>query len=591
MSNNKIVQAVLFAKYTSSNFRALYGRLPGTTTYTKDYIQLPETVSTRLRPVLGLDGMNVPVRFVWPNGSQTGHFSWSTDRFHLRWPTDTPPPPWKLGSVGQDDVASLPGDPTLRVEEQAEAQFKAIDNSGSKPWLVAVKLVGDENTLHLRVYFENPPPELADRSLSRLPKKVRDEMANLAGNAASGFVDWSNSIRPVPAVRAQKLVQEIAESLQRDPNVLLVGPPGTGKSVALEDLRVLYTRRASDGTPTFDPDSWPGNWSDYQEDARCESLVFHSSYAYENFVAGLFPKSNGTGGIDLEAKPGPLLCLGHWIGNSERRALLILDEFNRGPAAAIFGDTLSLLDKDKRVGPGRLATHIQRPYGGHTMQVPKSYQRDRAALSEEVDAEVSLPANLHIVAAMNSTDRSVAPLDAAMRRRFTVIRVRPDYEALGKHLGLDQTEIDEVLPASLVVAQLSRKVVSQLALQVLRCINDRIEFALGEDFMLGHALLWGLSEEDPTMRLKQLSQASDAKVVPTLRMTFVDQDEVLAAVLGIPDSLQVGPTEAEPVTHLAFWRGAPNAISPITPKRLILRSLQRLDTAQQLAALGALCRA
>jgi 5-methylcytosine-specific restriction protein B len=478
----------------------------------------------------------------------------------------------------------------LRTEAQANPQLQNIDNSGAKPWLVAVKLAGDGNNLHLRVYFENPPAGLTDRGIAQLPTKVRDEMAGLGGNAASGFVDWSDCIRPVSPVRAQKLVQEIVAALQRDPNVLLVGPPGTGKSVALEDLRNLYTGKASTGTPTFDPDSWSGSWGTYQVDARAESLVFHSSYAYENFVAGLFPKANQGGGIDLEAKPGPLLCLGHWVGSTGRKALLILDEFNRGPAAAIFGDTLSLLDKDKRVGPGRVATHIQRPYGGHPMRVPKSYQRDMAAPTEDVDGEISLPTNLHIVAAMNSTDRSVAPLDAAMRRRFTVIRVRPDYEALGAHLGLTDAEMSAALPAPLTAAQLDAKVVAQLALRVLRCINDRIEFALGEDFLLGHALVWGLSEVDSARRLRQLCQAVDAKIAPTLRMTFVDQDEVLGAVLGIPESQQVGPTDPEPATHVAYWRNAPVAIASITPKRLMLRTLQRLDVAQQLAALGELCK-
>ena len=243
--SNKVVQAVLFAKYTSSNFKALYGRLPGSTTYTKDYIQIPESVSTRLRPVLGGNGTNVPVQYVWPGGTQPGHFSWSTDRFHLRWETDTPPRPWKLGAVGTDPVASLPGNPALRTEAQADAQLSAIDNSGTKPWLIAVKLADDGNRLHLRVYFENPPAALQDRNLSQLPQKVREEIANL-GSSASGFVDWSNGIRPVAPVRAQKLVNEIVDALARDPNVLLVGPPGTGKSVALEDLRGLYSSQAVD---------------------------------------------------------------------------------------------------------------------------------------------------------------------------------------------------------------------------------------------------------------------------------------------------------------------------------------------------------
>lgn len=588
--SNKIVQAVLFAKYTASNFKALYGRISGSTTYTKDYIQLPADVSSRLRPVLGGNGNDIAVGYVWPGGVQAGHFSWSADRFHLRWTTDTPPRPWKLGAVGHDPTTSLPGDPTLRSEGQGDLQFQSIDTSGTKPWLLAVKLVGDGNRLHLRVYFENPPAGLSDRGIAQLPKKVRDEMQKL-GAAASGFVDWSENITPMPALRSKKLVDEITQALARDPNVLLVGPPGTGKSVALEDLRNLYTTQASTGTPTFNPDSWPGKWGSYEVQARTESLVFHSSYAYENFVAGLFPKSNGSGGIDLEAKPGPLLCLGHWVRDSERRALLILDEFNRGPAAAIFGDTLSLLDRDKRAGPGRLSTHIQRPYPGHAMVVPTTYQRDSGASSESIDNELSLPANVHIVAAMNSTDRSVAPLDAAMRRRFTVIRVRPDYEALGTHLGLSTAELDQSLPNALDAKSLTDKQVAQLALHVLRAINSRIEFALGEDFLLGHALVWGLVGGDPVGKLKQLSQAMDGKVLPTLRMTFVDQDEVFAAILGIPEGHVVEPSAMAPDSHVAYWRSAPAAIAAVSPKRLIVRPLQTLSAEKQLAAIAQVCKA
>src|SRR5213593_4756762 len=63
----------------------------------------------------------------------------------------------------------------------------------------------------------------------------------------------------VQPVRATKIVKRVLEALNRDPNVLLVGPPGTGKSVALEDLRLLFEGRGV--ALSFDPDTWDGGWS------------------------------------------------------------------------------------------------------------------------------------------------------------------------------------------------------------------------------------------------------------------------------------------------------------------------------------------
>lgn len=586
--SGKLVQAVLFARYNQSNYKALYGRLRESTKYTKDYIQIPETVSARLKQVLDSSTDRVEVEYAWPGGSQHGHFAWSVDRYHLKWETDNPPQPWKLGAVGTDPAVSLPGDTSKRNEKDADAQLAAIEHANLKPWLLAVKLAGEGRRLHLRVYFENPPKGLEDRALAVVPKKIRDEIAKL-GSAGTGFVDWSGDIMPAPEVRAKKLVSEILEALSRDPNVLLVGPPGTGKSVALEDLRNIYSKRASQDTPTFDPDSWPGNWGTAGAEARSESLVFHPSYSYENFVAGLFPKSD-KGGIELEAKAGPLLCLSHWVGTTERRALLILDEFNRGPAAAIFGDTLGLLDKDKRSSPGHQGVHIQRPYPQQQMPVPESYRRVTSDDGEQIEKEIRLPAGVHIVAAMNSTDRSVAPLDAAMRRRFTVIRVRPDYDALAAHLGLDLEASRSDLSASSDPAKWTVDQISSLAVQVLEKLNERIEYCLGEDFLLGHALVWGIKQAVPSDMLVRLAHAIDAKVVPTLRMTFVDQDEVLAAVLGVPDSQQVGHGDKAPAGTVAYWRTAPVSLSAIAPKRLMVQTLHLMTPEQQLASMVALTK-
>lgn len=386
--------------------------------------------------------------------------------------------------------------------------------------------------------------------------------------------------------RTPELVKRIQDALESEPNVLLVGPPGTGKTVALEDLQAIYDDPTPKGTVFFDAAKWADNWSVKGATTRSEVLVFHPSYSYENFVAGLYPVSENQS-VSLVAKPGPLLCLSHWVGKGERQALLVIDEFNRGPAAAIFGDCLSLLDKDKRRTPTNPGARITRPCFGQDMPVPIPYI-EIPGTPETISSEVRLPAGVHIVAAMNSTDRSVAPLDAALRRRFTIIRVGPDYDALAAHLGLDTSQPRPALPGDPDPGNWSDQQVSLLAVQVLKSLNDRIEYCLGEDFLLGHALVWGLVGATAAERLNRLANAVDAKVVPTLRMTFVDQDEVLAAVLGVPDSLQVNHGAPAPIDAVAYWRAAPAALAQITPKRLMLQMLHAMPSTAQLAALVAL---
>src|SRR5208337_1473374 len=150
------------------------------------------------------------------------------------------------------------------------------------------------------------------------------------------------------------------------------------------------------------------------------------------------------------------------------------------------------------------------------------------------ETEFALPSSLKIVAALNSTDRSVAPLDAALRRRFSIINVGPDYSELARHFGLAKwTENAVFTPPSQEPSDWSAADVKELALHVLRSMNERIELVLGQDFLLGHGLLWnveGIALEDSA---RSLAGTFDERIVSTLRLTFVDQDETLAAILNI----------------------------------------------------------
>lgn len=588
------VRMVVFARYNISNFRAVYGRLSSEeeSTYTKDFLQLPATASPDILAAMGAFDDRLNITYAWPGGEAIGYLKHSNDRFHLGWNHSAAPLPWKVGRIGDDPATSIEGRAIGTTPQEADAVFTRISGGDTRPWLIAVKLV-DDDRLHTRVYFEKPPAGFEDRDLAQLPVDLQTAIRQLPTRTGVGAMRWEDSGRR--AVRAPKVVTHVLEALKREPNVLLVGPPGTGKSVALEDLRHHYESGPESGAPLFDPDSWPGNWGRADAgdapigEARVEALVFHPAYGYENFVAGLFPVSRKEGGVKLVAKPGPLLSLSHWVQvDTSRRGLLILDEFNRGSAAAIFGDMLGLLDADKRVTPDQAGTTVARPYPNQSMPVPRQY-RAVPDTRETIDRQVRLPAGLHIVAAMNSTDRSVAPLDAALRRRFSIIRVGPDYDVLQSHL-LRGRPAPQSAPTHTDVAQWTTQDVAALAVNILRSLNERIEFCLGEDFLLGHALLWKVAGDTTDAALMALATAIDTKVVPTLRTTFIDQDDVLAAVLAASDTSEAGSSDRT-TASVAVWRSAPGPLASISTKRLFIQLLADMAPTEQLKALTTLAGA
>ncbi len=183
------------------------------------------------------------------------------------------------------------------------------------------------------------------------------------------------------------------------------------------------------------------------------------------------------------------------------------------------------------------------PYSDMDIEVPDEFATQG---NTKVATRFRLPKSLWIVAAMNSSDRSVAPLDAAMRRRFAIINMMPDYDALRSHIGATTStfpdentdwEADDVLG---------------LTVSLLRKLNERLEAVLGPDFVLGQSHLWHVSGHTRDEVLDSLSRAMDKEVIPTLRMMFTDHDEGLAAVLKAAGTSETASTSHVP-NRLCYW--------------------------------------
>lgn len=176
-------------------------------------------------------------------------------------------------------------------------------------------------------------------------------------------------------------------------NILLYGVPGCGKSHTIKE--------------------------DYCKDSKyMERTVFHPDYTYSDFVGQILPKTkkdeHGNDAISYIFTPGPFTRILKAANSDKSHSYyLIIEEINRGNAPAIFGDIFQLLDRydeaDKEDNP--------------TINIGESaYSINNADIAKEVYGDdehpVTIPANLFIIATMNTADQNVFTLDTDFKRRW-----------------------------------------------------------------------------------------------------------------------------------------------------------------------------
>lgn len=167
--------------------------------------------------------------------------------------------------------------------------------------------------------------------------------------------------------------------------------------------------------------------------------------------------------------------------------VIIIDEINRGNVSQIFGELITLIEEDKRLGNPE-AIQVQLPYSKDLFGVPP---------------------NVHIIGTMNTADRSVEALDTAIRRRFSFIEM-PPIPHLIKTDGKAKNGIVDRIDLS----------------ALLEIINKRIEKLLDRDHMIGHSYF--LSVES----LDDLKSAFQNKIIPLLQEYFFGDYGKIGLVIG-----------------------------------------------------------
>lgn len=260
-------------------------------------------------------------------------------------------------------------------------------------------------------------------------------------------------------------VQLTLQRLHDKKNLILQGPPGTGKTWLARRLAYcLMGEKAPE---------------------RISAVQFHPNLSYEDFIRGWRPGKEGR----LTLIDGPFVnAIKTAINNPATKYVVIIEEINRGNPAQIFGETLTLMEADKRTPTEALAL---------------SY-------SENPDEKIYIPENLYIIGTMNIADRSLALLDLALRRRFAFIDLKPAFNDAWKNWVNHTFAID----LGLLAAIESR----------LTALNEMLakDVTLGPQFCIGHSYVTPATGQKISEAQAWYEQVVDTEICPLLAEYWFD---------------------------------------------------------------------
>lgn len=257
----------------------------------------------------------------------------------------------------------------------------------------------------------------------------------------------------------RSFLDKIVTLLEDKGQIVLYGPPGTGKTYLAKRLAMALV----------------------DEDLERRTIVqFHPATTYEDFFEGLRPTLEA-GTVQYELRKGPLARMVEQAKeHKDKRFVMVIDELNRANLPKVFGELLFLLE----------------------------YRDEKVATLYRPDELFDLPKNVCFIATMNTADRSVALVDAALRRRFHFI---PFFPHLGEMKGLLRRWLDHHGSGTAVA-------------DLLDAVNTELAEQVGDHLVIGpsHFMKEDLSEE-------ALERIWEFNIYPTLEEMLWGRHEELRA--------------------------------------------------------------
>ncbi len=171
------------------------------------------------------------------------------------------------------------------------------------------------------------------------------------------------------------------------------------------------------------------------------------------------------------------------LKENPNKYILIIDEINRGNISKIFGEMITLIEEDKRIG------------NEHELKLTLPYSKE----------PFGIPNNLYIIGTMNTSDRSIASVDIALRRRFKFIEMMPKSE-LVTNISIENTTFQEIFKA----------------------LNEKITILLDRDHQIGHSYFM----QNKIKSIDDLKNVWFSEILPLLNEYFYNDWDKLQALLG-----------------------------------------------------------